>query len=68
MTFYLLKGGDITLGIPPGALAQRALTSDDARLLRVRFVQLRARRLYEEADWILHVMQGLSISPPARHP
>ncbi len=71
---YLLRGGDIVRYSGPNAgwgpeRVLRALTADDARSLRVRWVRLRVRKLFAEAEWVAAVMAELRISPsriPAR--
>lgn len=64
--YYIIPGGNITQGIPQGARSGRELTTEDARLLRVRYAQLKGRNLNAAAEWILEVMQALSITPPPR--
>lgn len=66
---YLLRGGHIVryVGSSAGfgnAEVLRPLTRADARLLRLRYVNLMVRRLRADAAWVLSVMSELGIEPP----
>lgn len=65
---YLVRGGHIIRyrGTHDGvgdADMIREVTAADARMLRVRLVQLRVRRMGPEADWIREVMAGVGVKP-----
>jgi hypothetical protein len=66
---YLIRGGHVirfigqSMGVGSDDVL-REITDQDARMLRVRLVALRARKMAREAAWIREVMDEVGVTPP----
>jgi len=64
--FYILRGGVLirwpVLGVGQADVL-REVTLEDARYLRVRWVQLAFRGLWAEAEWVSEIMAEVGVSP-----